>query len=208
LIGVQDTDVHPIRGQTILVKAPGVNEFLSSRLGPGALILTRYLYNEPYPATDTVPAGHATYMIPRPSPEGHVLMGGTFQPNNWDLSVDIDTAKGIWERCVKMAPVLKDEKTRIISHNVGLRPARRGGPRIEAEWFKLPIKTSLLTQAKQNERDLLVVHAYGFGYVLQLITRWLMLRLDIVCSATGYQGSWGAAEEVVDILQRSLRPDT
>ena len=115
--------------------------------------------------TEEIPTGHATYMIPRPSPEGHVLIGGTFQVGNWDLSVDYDTGKGIWQRAAEIAPSLKDEKTRIISHNVGLRPARKGGPRIEAERFKLPLQTELLTkpQGHQTEQELLVVHAYGFG---------------------------------------------
>ena len=36
LIGVQDLDVYPIRGQTILAYAPGVQEFLSYPLGLSA----------------------------------------------------------------------------------------------------------------------------------------------------------------------------
>ncbi|KAI0695637.1 FAD dependent oxidoreductase [Cytidiella melzeri] len=173
LIGVEDLEVHPIRGQTILASVPGMQEFLSYPLGPEA-----------------IPTGHATYMIPRPSPAGHVLVGGTFQPGNWDLSVDYETAKKIWERATRIAPSLRDDTTRIISHNVGLRPARHGGPRIEPEWFKMSFKTGLPADDRgdENERELLVVHAYGFG-------------------AAGYQGSWGAAEEVVDILHASLQPN-
>ncbi|KAI0785359.1 FAD dependent oxidoreductase [Irpex lacteus] len=175
LIGVQDRDVYPIRGQTILASVPNMQQFLSYPLGGGA---------------QAIPTGHATYMIPRPSPEGHVLIGGTYQEGNWELAVDYDTAKGIWERAAKIAPALNDEETKIISHNVGLRPARRGGPRIEAEVFKLPLQTELLTKphGPQTEREVLVVHAYGFG-------------------AAGYQGSWGAAEEVADILHASLQPN-
>lgn len=104
-------------------------------------------------------------MIPRPSPHGHVLLGGTFQEHDWNLSVDYDVAKAIWTRCLELAPSLSNEETRIISHNVGLRPARRGGPRIEAEWYKLPLQSEFLTASKvmPGESDLLVVHAYGFG---------------------------------------------
>ncbi|KAI0094450.1 FAD dependent oxidoreductase [Irpex rosettiformis] len=184
LIGVEDQDVFPIRGQTILASVPNMHQFLSYPLGAGPCAITLSI------GIWEIPTGHATYMIPRPSPEGHVLIGGTFQVGNWDLSVNHDTGKGIWQRASEIEPALKDERTRIISHNVGLRPARKGGPRIEAEWFKLPLQTDLLTKPRgsQTPQDLLVVHAYGFG-------------------AAGYQGSWGAAEEVVDILQASVQPN-
>ncbi|PSR71073.1 hypothetical protein PHLCEN_2v13042 [Hermanssonia centrifuga] len=148
LIGVQDKAVYPIRGQTILAYAPGVQEFLSYPLGLAS-----------------VPTGQATYMIPRPSPPGHVLIGGTFQEDNWDLSIDFDIAKAIWSRCLELAPGLNDKETKILGHNVGLRPARRGGARIEAEWFKMPLKSEFLPSPDplEKEHDFLVIHAYGFG---------------------------------------------
>ena len=40
LIGVQDTAVYPIRGQTILAYAPSVQEFLSYPLGLGTSVLS------------------------------------------------------------------------------------------------------------------------------------------------------------------------
>lgn len=102
-------------------------------------------------------------MIPRPSPAGHVLIGGTFQEDNWDLSVNYDTARSIWSRCLELEPSLKNPETKILGHNVGLRPARRGGPRIEAEWFKLPLKTEFLPTQGGKEYNFPVIHAYGFG---------------------------------------------
>lgn len=103
-------------------------------------------------------------MIPRPKPDGHVLIGGTFQEGNWDLSVNFDTARNIWQRSLKLAPALKNEDTKILAHNVGLRPARHGGPRIEAEWFKFPLKHDLWPiQENVENYDFLVIHAYGFG---------------------------------------------
>lgn len=44
-----------------------------------------------------------------------------------------------------------DTKVEIISHNVGLRPAREGGARIELE------------RRKVGGRKVGVIHAYGFG---------------------------------------------
>ncbi|EKM61635.1 uncharacterized protein PHACADRAFT_24819 [Phanerochaete carnosa HHB-10118-sp] len=171
LIGVEDTAVYPIRGQTILAYAPGVQEFLAHPLG-----------------LSSVPTGEATYMIPRPAPHGHVLLGGTFQEDNWNLSVDFDTARDIWRRCLQLAPALNDPETRILGHNVGLRPARRGGARIEAQWYSLPLESEFLPPPAEGAEkyDFLVIHAYGFG-------------------AAGYQGSWGAAEEVAEIFAEHFK---
>ncbi|EMD32657.1 hypothetical protein CERSUDRAFT_161651 [Gelatoporia subvermispora B] len=172
LIGVEDKDVYPIRGQTIIVQAPSVKEFISFPLGE--------------PLTD----GQATYMIPRPSPPGQVLLGGTYQPGSWDLSIDFPTAKGILARCTALAPALAGPETRILSHNVGLRPARKGGARVDAEWKKLPLENQWLSPQDNAEPpaegEVLVAHAYGFG-------------------PAGFQNSWGAAEEVASLIELKLK---
>ncbi|GBE84952.1 FAD dependent oxidoreductase [Sparassis latifolia] len=164
LIGVEDKDVYPIRGQTIIVNAPAVDEFLSFPLGR--------------PSAD----GDATYIIPRPSPTGHVLLGGTYQEGSWDTSLDFSSAQGIFERCAALAPALRDKETRILSHNVGLRPARKNGARIEVEWLDGSHKSELLPASAGPDGRVLIVHAYGFG-------------------PAGYQNSWGAAEEVVALIK-------
>ncbi|CAL1694500.1 unnamed protein product [Somion occarium] len=167
LIGVEDKLVYPIRGQTILVEAPAVKECVALPIGTGEN-----------------PDGKATYIIPRPS-QGHVIIGGTYQKNNWDTSVNFETAREIWDRAVEFLPALKSDKSRIISHNVGLRPAREGGPRIELQKVRLPFVSDLMHGVKgtiSEERELPIIHAYGFG-------------------GTGYQASWGSAEEAVSLLE-------
>ena len=112
------------------------------------------------------PNGDTAYMIPRPAPHGHVLLGGTYQEDNWDTSIDFNVAKRIWKRATELVPDLNTEKTKIISHNVGLRPARKGGPRIELEWLKLPVVSEFLhghAKPGQVERRFPIIHAYGFG---------------------------------------------
>ena len=51
--------------------------------------------------------------------------------------VDLNLASRIAQRCVALAPELTGGKgvegLDIIKHNVGLRPSRHGGPRLEAE---------------------------------------------------------------------------
>jgi len=169
LIGVQDTKLFPIRGQTILVHAPQLHECLIE--------------------TERYPNGGVTYINPRPGPDGTALLGGTIQPYNWDTSYDGTTAQEIFSRCAALAPSLLDKKeTKVLSHNVGLRPAREGGPRVEVEWIQLPLELDLAPCTEgfvwQTGSKIKVVHAYGFG-------------------PAGYQQSWGAAEEVVALLNSS-----
>lgn len=105
--------------------------------------------------------------MPRPGADGTVLLGGTFQNNNWDTSHNEQTAEEIFARCAEIEPKLLDkENVRIISHNVGLRPAREGGPRVEVEIIPVPLIGDLVSrfEAKPIKKSALrVVHAYGFG---------------------------------------------
>jgi D-amino-acid oxidase len=86
--------------------------------------------------------------------------------------VDFVTAQGIFDRCAKLDPALRSPETRIISHNVGLRPGREDSSRVEVEWVELPIKGDLVPSSESSSdqdisapRKIKVVHAYGFGYV-------------------------------------------
>ena len=114
--------------------------------------------------------GEATYIIPRPGVKhtDTVLLGGTFQSGNWDTSLDMDTAQRIFERCARLTPLLKDSvTTKVLSHSVGLRPAREGGPRVEEEIVKFPLNSThnLVPRNPTDLKDgnMRVVHAYGFG---------------------------------------------
>jgi D-amino-acid oxidase len=113
------------------------------------------------------PHGGVTYMIPRPGPDSTVLLGGTTQAHNWDTSYDKETADQIFARCAALEPKLLEKETvRVLSHNVGLRPVREGGPRVEIEWMKLPLEGRLVPRTDgviPQERKVIVLHAYGFG---------------------------------------------
>lgn len=107
------------------------------------------------------------YIIPRPGEEGTILLGGTYQEYNWDTSYNKDTAQEIFARCALLEPKLLDTAhVRILNHNVGLRPAREGGPRVEVEIITLPLAGELVPRViskSTSQRKLKVVHAYGFG---------------------------------------------
>ena len=95
-----------------------------------------------------------------------VLLGGTFEPNNWDTSISIPTANRILARAKEVMPALNEPTTRIHAHNVGLRPAREGGPRVEAQFVNVPGTDDLIPKPSDISADSatrLVVHAYGFG---------------------------------------------
>jgi D-amino-acid oxidase len=109
-----DPDVYPARGQIVLVANPGLDESVRTTGEPG------------------------TYVHPRTR---DVVLGGTFEPGRWDLTPDPAVRDDILRRTLALVPALAGAE--ILAEKVGLRPCRRGGPRVE--------------------RDGRVVHAYGHG---------------------------------------------
>lgn len=173
LIGVEDTAMYPIRGQSIVVECTGLREFVTVRAGGGL-------------------SEQVTSITPRPglTQTNTAFLNGTYQVGNWDTSLDMSTAKGIFERCSTLAPCLKDEGTKILMHNVGLRPDRKGGPRVEAERISLPLVRSdglapNVGEDAEQQQNITVIHAYGMG-------------------AAGYQRSWGVALEVLSLLKENM----
>ncbi|KAH9880602.1 hypothetical protein IAQ61_000896 [Plenodomus lingam] len=154
LTDVRDANLYPTRGQTLLVAEPKVP------------INRMYLRSQQriFPTT--------TYVFPRPL-GGGVICGGSRQDNDWSAEWDEQLGQDILKRCCELCPELgKPQDLQVIARNIGLRPSRKGGPRIEAETgrWKVP-----------------VVHCYGH-------------------SGTGYQSSWGTAERVLELVQKTLSP--
>ncbi|KAI9570324.1 hypothetical protein HD554DRAFT_2085454 [Boletus coccyginus] len=171
IIGIEDTKLYPIRGQAILVESPQLHEAVAVEIDEHS--------------SD----GELTYIIPRPGTKytDTALLGGTLQDGNWDTSLHMDVAQQIFERCAKIAPSLKDSGvTKILKHQVGLRPAREGGARVEAEVVKFPLSSthnlSPWDPAGSECGSMQVVHAYGFG-------------------TGGYQASWGAAADALTLVK-------
>ncbi|KAK2053568.1 FAD dependent oxidoreductase [Colletotrichum caudatum] len=127
LDGVRDKSMYPTRGQTVLVEQP---------IQP----LKRMYFRSPHRVNN-----NTTYIFQRPL-AGGIVLGGCRQDGCWDREVDPELAKTIIERCCALAPELgRPEDLKIIKHGVGLRPNRKGGPRLEAE---------------KNDNGL-VIHNYG-----------------------------------------------
>ena len=94
---VNDDQVYPVRGQTIIVKAPWVKHAFS--------------YTEDDKVIDVLPRAD------------NVLLGGTEDIGDWSEHVDPLVSKGIMERCCKYFPGLSTAP--VIREVVGLRPGRK-----------------------------------------------------------------------------------
>ncbi|CAD6567617.1 MAG: hypothetical protein TREMPRED_003751 [Tremellales sp. Tagirdzhanova-0007] len=175
LLGVEDLKVFPARGQTVLVRAPNVR--------------TCYSIKDPHRLQAD---GQQTYIIPRPGPEGHVILGGTFIRDEYSTLPDPATAERILRDTYELCPALSEgrgwEGIEVVSHNVGLRPAREGGMRLELEVRTVGAGNSGLLPERGTVgkgRKVAVVHAYGIG-------------------PAGFQASLGVAEEAVGLALEYL----
>jgi len=119
-----------------------------------------------------MPEVKPAYIIPRPGPSNQVILGGTYIPNSHSCQPDLKEAERIMKACFDLEPRLAPEggswrDIEVISHNVGLRPAREGGARVELEQRRLGAGGRGIEPARRamgaGKGEVGVVHAYGFG---------------------------------------------
>ncbi|ORX47959.1 nucleotide-binding domain-containing protein [Hesseltinella vesiculosa] len=154
---VQDDSMYGVRGQTALVWAPHVKHQWY-----------RDVTNEDK---------FCTYIIPRG--DGSVICGGTMDADNHDTQADPELTKRILANCCDLHPFLAKGKgpdaLKVLSINVGFRPGRKGGIRLEKQ-----------VKRRSNGDEVIVCHNYGH-------------------SSHGYQSSWGSSQRVWKLLsQRHL----
>jgi D-amino-acid oxidase len=118
-----DTEVRPVRGQLVLVANPGLHTSVRDE--------------------DNVDG--YTYVHPRST---DIVLGGTFEIGEWDTTPSPATASAILRRCTELLPELAGAP--VLGHQVGLRPHRNGGVRLEAD----PCPHGRVRQ---------LVHNYGHG---------------------------------------------
>ena len=171
---LEDDNVHPVRGQTVLVRAPWCTTTLIredkwacnwSHKWPGMSRVNRDGFRD-------------MYILPRG--DGTFILGGTRLADDWDTRPRQETTDDILRRVLSFMPTLVDpEKANsnddvslvdVVGVNVGLRPARKGGPRLEAGGVV---------------NDVPVIYSYGYG-------------------GYGYQCSWGAAFDARDLIDDAL----
>lgn len=100
-----DDSLYPVRGQTLKVRPNGVGHSILDDEGPNSL----------------------GYIIPR---SADVVLGGTAQENDWDLSIRASDRADILRKAANLHPAFAEVE--ILSEGVGLRPARPS-VRLEAE---------------------------------------------------------------------------
>ena len=105
---VGDSEVYPVRGQTVLVRAPWIKQFI--------VVAGKDINNV------------MVYVMPR---FDHVVLGGTAQRDNWSETVDPVTSEAILYACTTILPAL--EGAEVIGALVGRRPVRKGTVRLEME---------------------------------------------------------------------------
>lgn len=163
--GVEDKDVYPVRGQTVMIRAPWITAGMTASHEADGLW---------------------TYIIPRRN--GDVILGGTKAENDWYPVARPATTEEILRRCFELCPELAPPHVRaertptvddirplILEEGCGLRPARKGGIRLDVEWVDVP----------DAQRKVPVVFNYGH-------------------SGGGYQSSWGTASIALGLLERAF----
>lgn len=107
-----DANIEALRGQTVLVR--GEAKRITTRLGKDK--------------------NDIRAIIPRPG-SGTTIVGVSREPGVWDTTVDGETTRRLLRGGRELAPELigADGEFEVVSVGVGLRPARRGGPRVEVE---------------------------------------------------------------------------
>lgn len=121
--------LYPVRGQTVLVKG-------EAKIGVTHL----------FPSEN----GELLYVIPRPS-SGTTILGGCKQVGNWDAGEDKELTQRILERVKRLKEskeiVGENGEFEVVSVQVGRRPGRIGGPRVDIE--------------KEKVHGVKVIYSYG-----------------------------------------------
>ncbi|KAI6040638.1 hypothetical protein EDC04DRAFT_2602408 [Pisolithus marmoratus] len=130
--GIEDKEVYPVRGQTVILKAPWVR----------------------YGRTLTYEDGSHFYLMPRVT--GDVLVGGIRVANDWfpvprEEDRDYLLAGGL-AMCPELVPpairaertpTIDDLRPLIVDEGCGLRPGRKSGIRLATEWPDVGSQTKI-----------------------------------------------------------------
>ncbi|WP_211366898.1 FAD-dependent oxidoreductase [Pseudonocardia kunmingensis] len=95
---VDDREVFPIRGQHVVVRNPGLTDFVEVDTGDSLDLIAIYPHGD------------------------RVVFGGTADPHVWSRYPDPVATTKILERCSRVEPRLKDVE--VLEVRVGLRPTR------------------------------------------------------------------------------------
>ncbi|EIW77067.1 DAO-domain-containing protein [Coniophora puteana RWD-64-598 SS2] len=181
--GIEDKSVAPMRGQTVLLRAPWLKHGCGFREKVG-----RYTYVVPRP-DGTVLVGCATssnsndwYHLPRPHTTHEILQRAlALVP---DLAPPPPTEKSDTSN---PTPTPTDRHPLILETGCGLSPAR-GGSRAEVEWIPAgPRPSSTGTEAATKEEQTRIPVVFNYGH-----------------AGYGFSTSWGSANLALRMLDEAL----
>ncbi|WEW56753.1 hypothetical protein PRK78_002204 [Emydomyces testavorans] len=157
---VPDDAVHLICGQMLLIRGEA-----------------HKIYTHVMSAGSQSSDKQIVYALPQHG-TGTSLVGGSKQVGIWDTAEDMQLSKTIAQWAKRLAPELcrDDGELEVLSTQVGLRPGRKGGARVEKE---------VLKGCNEDGGDLVVIHSYGHG-------------------GSGYQNSVGSAKKVLALIDEHL----
>ena len=186
--GVEDTSVYPVRGQTVLLKAPWFKEAVMF----------------------TLRDGNYTHVAPRRS--GIAVLGGVRDADDWYPHARPEVTEGLLERAVAIWPELappsareggriptkEDLRPLIVGHGCGLRPRRKGGIRLEKEWRQVP----------GSKKRVVVIYNYGSVLAPRESLRDLCSSIRNRHSGAGYQTAWGTASRALVLAAEAFAETT
>jgi len=161
--GIEDKDVYPLRGQTVVLRAPWIK----------------------YGRTLSGADGLYIYMMPRCT--GDVIVGGKKVPDDWypapRPAERTSLLTNVLALCPEIAPpsvrasrepTVEDLEALIVDEGCGLRPARKGGIRLEISSLE-----------RSEGKEIPVVYNYGHA-------------------GMGFQSSWGSASVALRLLEEAI----
>ncbi|KAH8588195.1 FAD dependent oxidoreductase [Bisporella sp. PMI_857] len=153
---VEDPKLFPTKGQSVIVR--GLAHGITTGLGDDweTVIVPRYGTNETF-------------------------LGVSKVPGDWSLDADESVTQAILQRCKLFAPELLNDngEFEVLSVQVGLRPTRTGGPRVEIQKYR-----------DNNEAtNKFVCHNYGHH-------------------GAGFEESFGTGKTVTDLVKAELTDES
>ncbi|KIK66623.1 hypothetical protein GYMLUDRAFT_37780 [Collybiopsis luxurians FD-317 M1] len=188
--GVEDSNVYALRGQTVVLRAPWIR--FGRTISSGDDLWT---YIIPRRSGDVVIGGikvaNDYHPTPRPETTLDILTRGlklcpefvsSSSPSTDPLIMTTTNTRSDSDEAKTMEgdDLLEKIKPIIIEEGCGLRPARHGGVRIEAQDIEIDSSS-----AEQTKKRVSLIHNYGH-------------------SGSGYQSSWGSSYRVVKLLEEAF----
>ena len=164
VVANESKGMYSLSGAPDMSKAIGESCYIIDRPAGKSCLRTRYDRER---RLNKVPAG------------GGTAIGGSYHVS-WSGEPDMALAERMMHRAIQICPHLVPqgsgiEALQVIRHQVGLRPVREGGPRIERE---------IISDPDLGWLD--VVHCYGAG-------------------GFGFQASYGMANSAIELLGERLK---